>query len=243
MALDAFRTGLVSAGERISGSDGASPWGDERLALTSRSLPSEYYGFCCARAIRPLSYTPDWSLGMDATLSDSQASTDPQTREFKSRPGVAWSFRKSRDRWKAKCKQLKADIKRHTNRVADVIKSREHWRTEAEAARSNSVSVRPNSPHCACGSPGSRLKKSRHQQPVLDPRSGHAAKSLAASSFPSPWWRPSSLWCCAVPPRCAVLRGSSMSSVPWQAAKLRRIGRPADCGCSASVWRPCGSPK
>jgi septal ring factor EnvC (AmiA/AmiB activator) len=73
---------------------------------------------------------------MDATLVDSQASTAPQTPEFKSRPGaLAWAFRKSRDRWKAKCKKLKADIKRHTNRVADVTKSREHWRTQAEAAR------------------------------------------------------------------------------------------------------------
>jgi hypothetical protein len=73
---------------------------------------------------------------MDATLFDSQAPTDPQTPEFKSRPGaLVWTFRKGRDRWKAKCKQLKADIKRHTNRVADVTKSREHWRTQAEAAR------------------------------------------------------------------------------------------------------------
>jgi hypothetical protein len=73
---------------------------------------------------------------MDATLSDSQTFVAPQTSEFKSRPGaLAWSFRKSRDRWKAKCKQLKADIKRHTNRVADVTKSREHWRAHAEAAQ------------------------------------------------------------------------------------------------------------
>jgi chromosome segregation ATPase len=73
---------------------------------------------------------------MDATLTDSQTSADSQTSEFKSRPGaLAWSFRKSRDRWKAKCKQLKADVKRHTNRVADVTKSREHWRAQAQAAR------------------------------------------------------------------------------------------------------------
>jgi septal ring factor EnvC (AmiA/AmiB activator) len=73
---------------------------------------------------------------MDATVVDSLASTTPQTPEFKSRPGaLAWAFRKSRDLWKAKCKKLKADIKRHTNRVADVTKSREHWRTQAEAAR------------------------------------------------------------------------------------------------------------
>jgi septal ring factor EnvC (AmiA/AmiB activator) len=81
-------------------------------------------------------YTADRSLGMDATLSDSQAAVAPQTPEFKSRPGaLAWAFRKSRDRWKAKCKQLRGDIKRHTNRVADVTKSREHWRTQAETVR------------------------------------------------------------------------------------------------------------
>lgn len=73
---------------------------------------------------------------MDATLFDSQVATTTQARQFKSRPGaLAWAFRKSRDRWKAKCKQLKTDIKRHTNRVADVTKSREHWRNQAEAAR------------------------------------------------------------------------------------------------------------
>lgn len=73
---------------------------------------------------------------MDAALPDSQAAAAPKTSEFSSRPGaLAWAFRKSRDRWKAKCKKLKADIKRHTNRVADVTKSRERWRVQAEAAR------------------------------------------------------------------------------------------------------------
>jgi septal ring factor EnvC (AmiA/AmiB activator) len=73
---------------------------------------------------------------MDATLSDSHATSSPTAPEFKSRPGaLAWAFRRSRDLWKAKYKELKAELKRHTNRVADVTKSREHWRTQAEAAR------------------------------------------------------------------------------------------------------------
>jgi septal ring factor EnvC (AmiA/AmiB activator) len=76
------------------------------------------------------------SFGMDATLSNPQSTASPEAPQFKSRPGaLAWAFRKSRDGWKAKCKKLKAELKRHTNRVADVSKSREHWRGQAEAAR------------------------------------------------------------------------------------------------------------
>jgi hypothetical protein len=101
---------------------------------------------------------------MDATHSDSHVCTAPQTSEFKSRPGaLAWAFRKSRDRWKAKCKQLKADIKRHTNRVADVTKSREHWRTQAEAAREQ---LRVREAEVAAARPTDRRdqrQKSRHQ--------------------------------------------------------------------------------
>lgn len=47
---------------------------------------------------------------------------------------MAWAFRKSRDRWKAKYQELRAELKRHTNRVADLTKSREHWRSQADAA-------------------------------------------------------------------------------------------------------------
>jgi chromosome segregation ATPase len=73
---------------------------------------------------------------MDAALADPQTTSSSETPQFKSRPGaLAWAFRKSRDRWKAKCMKLKAELKRHTNRVADVTKSREHWRSQAEAAR------------------------------------------------------------------------------------------------------------
>jgi len=40
----------------------------------------------------------------------------------------AWFLGRSRDRWKAKYKQLKADAKRLQNRVNDVTRSREKWR-------------------------------------------------------------------------------------------------------------------
>jgi septal ring factor EnvC (AmiA/AmiB activator) len=76
------------------------------------------------------------SLGMDAPLSNSHATSAVDAPEFKSRPGaLAWAFRKSRDRWKTKYMKLKTELKRHTNRVADLTKSRAHWRSQAEAAR------------------------------------------------------------------------------------------------------------
>jgi SMC interacting uncharacterized protein involved in chromosome segregation len=44
----------------------------------------------------------------------------------------AWFLRRSRDNWKAKYTELKADAKRLQNRVNDVSKSREKWRGETE---------------------------------------------------------------------------------------------------------------
>lgn len=44
----------------------------------------------------------------------------------------AWFLGRSRDRWKQKYKNLKADAKRLQNRVADVTKSREKWRDQVE---------------------------------------------------------------------------------------------------------------
>jgi hypothetical protein len=74
---------------------------------------------------------------MDATRS-SEATTpapEPTTKDYKSRAGaLAWCFRKSRDLWKAKYQALKVSFKRLTNRVADVTKSRDRWRLEAERA-------------------------------------------------------------------------------------------------------------
>ena len=44
----------------------------------------------------------------------------------------AWFLGRSRDRWKCKYKDLKAEAKRLQNRVNDVSKSRAQWREEAE---------------------------------------------------------------------------------------------------------------
>jgi hypothetical protein len=69
---------------------------------------------------------------MDATTETIPSST-PQG--YKSRPGaLIWFFRKSRDGWKRKYQDLKAAEKGSKNRIADLAKSREHWRTEAQRA-------------------------------------------------------------------------------------------------------------
>lgn len=106
------------------------------MLLTNHLIGSQDWRFCCARPISQLSFTASRSLGMDATFSDSLVTAPVDSREFKSRAGaLAWSFRKSRDRWKAKYKKLKTELKRYTNRVADVTKSREHWKAQAEGVR------------------------------------------------------------------------------------------------------------
>lgn len=43
-----------------------------------------------------------------------------------------WFLRRSRDRWKARCKEVRAEAKRLQNRVNDLNKSRENWRQRAE---------------------------------------------------------------------------------------------------------------
>jgi chromosome segregation ATPase len=47
----------------------------------------------------------------------------------------AWFLGRSRDLWKEKYGELKAELDRLKRRVADVSKSREKWRDEAEGLR------------------------------------------------------------------------------------------------------------
>lgn len=44
----------------------------------------------------------------------------------------AWFLHRSRENWKAKYMTLKTDAKRLQNRVNDVTKSREHWRSQTQ---------------------------------------------------------------------------------------------------------------
>lgn len=55
--------------------------------------------------------------------------------DYKSRPGaLIWSFKKSRNNWKAKYQALKASVKGLKNQLAAVTRSRAEWRAKAEAA-------------------------------------------------------------------------------------------------------------
>jgi hypothetical protein len=72
---------------------------------------------------------------MEATAEAPIDAPAPARKEYSSRPGaLIWFFRKSRDEWKAKCREAKGSLKREKNRVADLSKSREHWRAAAERA-------------------------------------------------------------------------------------------------------------
>ena len=69
---------------------------------------------------------------MDATA---ELTRTHAREDYTSRPGaLIWFFRKSRDRWKRKCQDLKGTVKGFKNQIAAVTKSREHWRQKAEAA-------------------------------------------------------------------------------------------------------------
>jgi chromosome segregation ATPase len=73
---------------------------------------------------------PPQERRMDATAETISPSTH---QDYKSRPGaLIWFFRKSRDGWKRKYQDLKATEKASKNRIADLTRSREQWRTQAE---------------------------------------------------------------------------------------------------------------
>jgi predicted nuclease with TOPRIM domain len=54
----------------------------------------------------------------------------------------AWFLGRSRNTWKQKYKQLKADAKRLRNRVSDVTRSREHWREQVKALEAENAALR-----------------------------------------------------------------------------------------------------
>ena len=62
----------------------------------------------------------------------------------------AWFLGRSRDKWKAKYKQLKSDAKRLTNRANDAMRSRDKWRERAEKLEAENAALRE----------GAALKKS-----------------------------------------------------------------------------------
>lgn len=70
---------------------------------------------------------------MEATAEAPIDTQAPAREGYSSRPGaLIWFFRKSRDQWEAKCRAAKDELKRQKNRAADLSRSRDHWRAEAE---------------------------------------------------------------------------------------------------------------
>ena len=51
-----------------------------------------------------------------------------------SKQALAWFFEKSRDKWKAHCRELRRKLKVKTVHVADATRARDAWREKAEAA-------------------------------------------------------------------------------------------------------------
>ena len=77
---------------------------------------------------------------MEAPIADTE--TTRTSKEYTSRPGaLIWCFRKSRDRWKGKYQELKATVKAHQNRAADLTKSRDQWRLKAEQAAARAAAL------------------------------------------------------------------------------------------------------
>jgi hypothetical protein len=74
---------------------------------------------------------------MEAIISSVEPAQPQQrtTKDYKSPPhALIWFFRKSRDLWKNKTKELRGVLKQFENRVADLTKSREQWKLKAEQA-------------------------------------------------------------------------------------------------------------
>lgn len=70
---------------------------------------------------------------VDKEIPMSAAGQDDRKIQYTTPARVqAWFLQRSRDNWKKKYMQQKADAKRLQNRVNDVTKSREKWRGQTE---------------------------------------------------------------------------------------------------------------
>jgi|LakMenE18May11ns_1017448.scaffolds.fasta_scaffold9915280_1 hypothetical protein len=71
----------------------------------------------------------------DPTGDGAMAVTETLVNSYKSPTGKLFRFfEKSRDGWKAKCKELNANLKKEQNQVRAVEKSRAKCRSKAESA-------------------------------------------------------------------------------------------------------------
>lgn len=77
---------------------------------------------------------------MDASAIEDTA--DQTNASFRSRRGaLVWFFRKSRDSWKVKSRELRVALKREQNQVVAVTKSREQWKSKAQTAAAQQTAL------------------------------------------------------------------------------------------------------
>jgi chromosome segregation ATPase len=76
---------------------------------------------------------PPWRFRMDATTE--KCPQDKSAAYTTSKQVQAWFLGRSRDLWKKKYAELKVESKRLHQRVADVCKSRDNWRSEVETTQ------------------------------------------------------------------------------------------------------------
>jgi chromosome segregation ATPase len=99
---------------------------------------------------------------MDATAEANPTAT---RMDYKSRPGaLIWSFRKSRDRWKSKHQDLKAEVKGFQNQIAAVTQSRARWRAKAERAGEQVTALEAENAALRAQVAASEEKKKRTRQ-------------------------------------------------------------------------------
>jgi len=71
----------------------------------------------------------------------------PARKEYKSpASALKWCFEKSRDGWKNEYKELKAAVKGYKNRIAGLVKSREHGKLKAEPASDQRSALEAENP-------------------------------------------------------------------------------------------------
>ncbi len=99
--------------------------------------------------------------------TDSTPDPDLNPKDYKSRPGaLAWFFRKSRDGWKRKYRDLKVTVKGFKNRIADLTKSREQWRDKAEQANQRLGALEAENAELRARIAAAEDKKKRAPEPV-----------------------------------------------------------------------------
>jgi len=64
-----------------------------------------------------------------------------------SKQALAWFFEKSRDKWKARCRELREKLQVKAVHVADATRARDAWREKAEAAQRHAAELEAQVAH------------------------------------------------------------------------------------------------